>query len=169
MNEDRESNLIPLSKNDFRKVIGEDLENDKNRNIISLIITGFERSPKYITDQLGIEPTETRLSGESYDLKFGKTAVTRIAEENLWQYERIETTAEFISDQVELFISEIIKPRSKQLLAISKDANVSFQIIQYYYTGSNPGYFLSKEIINTLAEIGSEVDIDCYCLSSDMD
>jgi hypothetical protein len=40
-------------------------------------------------------------------------------------------------------------------------------MVQYYYTGHNPGYGFKKEQIKILADINAEIDMDIYCLSKD--
>ena len=75
---------------------------------------------------------------------------------------------EFIGDIIDKFFKEIIIPRIDLIKEIGQKCEaVRFIIVQYYYTGNNPGYGFEKEQIKVLAEINAEVDMDIYCLGED--
>ena len=75
---------------------------------------------------------------------------------------------EFIGDIIDKFFKEIIIPRIDLIKEIGQKCEaVRLIIVQYYYTGNNPGYGFEKEQIKVLAEINAEVDMDIYCLGED--
>ena len=63
------------------------------------------------------------------------------------------------------FIKEIIIPRKKIFVQLSKSSYLQFQIVQYYYNSCNPEIVIEKEDNRVLCEIDACLDIDIYCLS----
>ncbi|MDB4769094.1 DUF4279 domain-containing protein [Saprospiraceae bacterium] len=154
----------PLKKNEFSKIFKNQGEEGINQNHIKFSISGFEFNHESISRNLGLTPTKVYSVGEKI---IWNNKVTRIVNENLWEYEWKNKSNEFLPDWVEEFIAEIIEPRIESILSVSENCVVMLTIIQYYYTSHNPGYLFSSKSIEILSKINSELQLDIYCLRDD--
>jgi len=130
-----------------------------NENYITLKFSDFEFPPEILTKKLNLDPTHTALLGETR----GKTILKWNS--NMWSYEEFIKTNDFIGDLVKNFISRIITPRLKEIKVLTDAHYGELSIVQYYYSGWNPGYHFSKGILSVINKTGLDIDIDTYCLS----
>jgi len=135
-----------------------------NQNHIILGFFDFADTPDSITNLMGLEPLDKGIKGETY-LTGSKQHVEKVRECNVWTYEQKTTTNEFIGDLIAKFIEEIIKPRVDKIKSVTKDSNVQFRIVQYYYQGCNPGIYIKPEHNKILADLNCSIELDLYCLS----
>jgi hypothetical protein len=141
-----------------------DQNKETNQNHISLSFFDFDCDPKDITDELQLSPTSIGEKGGEYSIGPPENRIIKTNEYNYWQYKWSIDTNEFIGNIITRFIIEIIEPRAANILSLASKASIHFQVAQYYYDGCNPGVFINKECIKTLADIGADIDIDIYCL-----
>lgn len=137
------------------------MNNGINKNYIALKFFDFDFSPQIISEKIALIPTKTSLKGERRNPKF-----SLICKSNEWMYEEFNKTNDFIGDLVQEFISRIIIPRLKEIKALTGAHYGELSIVQWYYSGCNPGYHFSKDILTVINDTGLEIDIDTYCLSS---
>lgn len=134
-----------------------------NKNLAILRLFGFEYDPLIITNRLGISPKKTGIKGEKYYR--GKSSIPSHWDFNHWEYEWKKLSPAYIGEFITEFFNEILIPRQKELVEISKNCpTIRIVIVQYYYNGCNPGYNLTKEQIAIMAEINAEIEFDVYCL-----
>ncbi|MCF8373311.1 MAG: DUF4279 domain-containing protein [Bacteroidales bacterium] len=157
-----------MKKKDYRKIMGTDSIPKINQNHVILRFIDFDFDPNDITKKLGLKPLSIARQGEEYFV--GHKRIRKIWEFNHWDYELKTNTNDFIGDTVDQFFNEIISPRLDEIKEISqKSKTTRLIIVQYYYSGPNPGYGFEKEQVKILAEINAEIDMDIYCLGDDKD
>lgn len=142
-------------------------DKDEQINRIHLILSfmDFKCSPEEFTTELQLQPSSTGIKGEEYLLSDGVRKKMRGCSH--WEYEWKICSNEFIGDYLTTFINEIIKPRIAVIKRMNADCVTRLTIVQYYYTGCNPGIRFEKEEIRILSEIGAEIDVDLYVLTED--
>jgi hypothetical protein len=159
-----EKDLRPLTPKDYKNLSGK--TSGINRNILSLGIYGFNEDPLFITEFLNLQPNSHGKKGEEYFIGKNKD-IKKIVDENYWTYKWEQESNDFIGDFIEKFIDEIILQKFYKFKELSKKCEIQFQIVQYYYTGWNPGVHIDKKKLKVLSEIEASIDIDIYCLSEE--
>ena len=155
-----------LDKKDYKKITGS-IDSEINRNHLILRFLDFNFDPDIITQKLGLEPISTGQKGHEYFIGPQKD-IPKNRECNHWDYEWKIKTNDFIGDLIDKFFEEIIIPRLESIKDIGLNCQtIRFIIVQYYYSGHNPGYGFEKEQIKILADINAEIDMDIYCLCED--
>ena len=155
-------NIKRLDKKDF-----EVNETGINQNHLRLSFLDFDFDPELITKKLELEPLSTGQKGDEYFIGSQKQ-ISKTRDCNHWEFEWKNTSNDFIGDYISEFFKEIIIPRLDLIKGIASNCRiVRFNIVQYYYSGHNPGYTFEKEQIRTLSDINAEIDIDTYCLCKD--
>ncbi len=143
--------------------------NDKeiNQNHLILRFIDFDFSPDLITKNVGLKPLSVGKKGEEYFVGSQKR-ILKIRDCNHWDYEWKVYSNEFIGDITNKFFNEILIPRKELIKEIGLSCQTTrLVIVQYYFTGHNPGFNFKKEQIQVLAEINAEIDMDIYCLCED--
>lgn len=138
---------------------------DTNVNHIILWFLNFDHSPEEITEKLGLSPTRTAVKGQER-LNSGSTN-KKIHKFSFWEYEWEIESNEFIGELADKFIDEIIRPRIQEIKMLAVTIDAEFKIVQYYYSGCNPGYHFSVDKMKILCEANLEIDIDAYCLTEE--
>jgi hypothetical protein len=155
-------NFRRLTKKDYLRLMGNNSEVNQNHLIIRFL--DFDFSPDLITKKMGLEPTSTGQKGEEYFIGPQKEN-SKFRECSHWDYEWKIKTNDFICDLFDRFFKEIIISRIDSIKNIGLNCKTTrLIIVQYYYSGQNPGYGFVKEQIKILADINAEVDMDIYCL-----
>lgn len=158
--------LKRLNREDFKKLSGS-ADSGTNRNHLILKFIDFDFHPDIITEKTGLQPLSIGLKGEKYFVG-KKNQIKKIRDCNYWEYEWKEISNDFIGDLIDRFFVEIIIPKLDLFKEVSHHCEiVRLVIVQYYYTGYNPGYGFTKEQINILSNINADVDVDIYCLCED--
>lgn len=156
-----------LDKKEFKKLTGKASDSETNRNHLMLSFIDFDFDPYLITKNLGLNPISAGKKGDEYFIGAQKD-ILRINDCNYWDYEWKITTNDWIGDLIERFFKEIIVPRFDTIKEIGSDCQTTrFTIVQYYFTGHNPGYGFEKEQIKILADLNAEIELDIYCLCDD--
>ncbi len=146
--------------------ISENGSSEINQNHIILRFIDFDLDPNVVSRKLGLEPLSIARQGEEYFV--GKRRVRKTWEFNHWDYELKTETNEFIGSTMDQFFNEVLIPKSTEIKEISQLSRITrFIVVQYYYTGPNPGYCFDKEQVKLLADISAEIDMDIYCLCED--
>lgn len=138
---------------------------DINENHITLIFSDFSCAPDAITGTLGIEPTKTGIKGQEYYIGPQDNKQRKVWPYNYWALRIIKKENNFISEFVDGFLNEVVKPNKEKIKALSAECEVELSIAQYYYSGCNPGFHFTADNLQVLTEIGAELDLDIYCLS----
>lgn len=138
-----------------------------NKNYITLKFFNFRCSPEVLTKELGLTPTKTGIKGQSYWQGAKDSKIKKIWPHNYWEYRVTKKGNNWISGQVDQFIDEIIIPKKAILKKIISTCEAEFSIVQYYYSGCNPGLHFDNKRLQVISEIGAEIDIDIYCLSEE--
>ena len=120
-----------------------------------------------LSARLQLESTKTALKGEEYSVGAAHKKLTRTYKWNYWEYRWTRSEERFIGELVEEFMANTIEPRKEILRGVIATCSAELSIVQYYYSGCNPGIHLSHRTLDTLSYIGAEVDIDIYCLDED--
>ena len=155
-----------LDKKDYKKLMGAESDSEINQNHVILRFIDFDFNPEVITNKIGLEPLSIARQGEEYFV--GSQKIRKIWEFNHWDYELKTKTNDFIGDTISQFFNETIIPRLNEIKEISQKSRITrLIVVQYYYTGHNPGYEFDKEQIKILADINAEIDMDIYCLCED--
>ncbi len=134
-----------------------------NQNHIILGFFEFDFSPDIFTKEMGLVPLKQGVKGDKYVIGSNRQD-EKIHEYNMWIHELKIETNEFIAGTIAKYIDEIIKPRIDIIRHLTKNCNVQFRIVQYYYDGCNPAIYIKREHNKILADINSSIDIDLYCL-----
>ena len=134
-----------------------------NENYIELKIFDFENHEE-ISNILNLKPTNVWKKGEEYLFGDKTKGIKKIRKENYWEYRSKEITNEWIGNQIEKFIKEIIEPRIELIKKISNKFHSEFSVVQYMYDGCNPGLYFDKKILKVINECGLELNIDFYVL-----
>jgi len=155
-----------LDKKDYKNLMGSS-DSEINRNHLILRFLDFDFDPDLITKKLELEPLSTGQKGDEYFVGPQKQII-KFRECSHWDYEWKIKSNDFIGDLINKFFNEIIIPRLSSIKEICLNCKtIRFIIVQYYYTGHNPGYGFEKEQIKILADINAEIDMDIYCLCED--
>jgi hypothetical protein len=136
---------------------------DTNVNHVILWFLNFDNSPEEITEKLGLIPTRTAIKGQ--ERSNSSIANKKIHKFSFWEYEWKIESNQFVGELADKFIEEIIKPRIGEIKMLADTIDAEFKIVQYYYSGYNPGYHFSVDKMKILSEANLEIDIDTYCLS----
>lgn len=159
--------LKRFDKSDYKMLNGGGVDSEINGNHIILCFSDFDFDPDIISHRLGLEPLYKRFKGEQYFIGT-KNVLSRISDCNYWGYEWKSVSNDFIGDFIDEFFNKIIIPKLPLIQEISKKCGyICLNIVQYYYTGYNPGYAFNNKQIKLLAEINADIDIDVYCLCED--
>ena len=140
---------------------------DIDENHTTLKFFNFRCSPEELTKELGLEPTKTAIKGKSYSQGPNGHKIEKIWPYNYWEYRITKKENKWISEQVDQFIDEIIIPKKGILKKIISSCEAEFSIVQYYYSGCNPGLHFDNKRLQLISDIGAEIDIDIYCLSEE--
>lgn len=155
-----------LNKSDFNKLQNSDNESEINQNHVILRFIDFDFNPDEITNKFGLKPLSIARQGEDYFV--GKRKVKKTWKFNHWDFELKTKSNEFMGETINEFFKTVIEPRLDLIKEVSDRSKITrLIIIQYYYSGCNPGYVFEKEQIKILASINAEIDMDIYCLSKD--
>lgn len=147
--------------------MGTNDESEINQNHLIFRFLDFDFDPDLITQKLLLQPFSTGQKGEEYFIGPQKD-IPRIRDCSHWDFEWKIKTNDFIGDFIDKFFKEIIVPRLESIKEIGLNSQaIRFIIVQYYYTGYNPGYRFEKEQIKILADLNAEIDMDIYCLYED--
>ena len=133
-----------------------------NLNHIELKFFDFDISIENLSSLLNLKPTKSWLKGDlvSYNKNSGI-----LRKQNYWGFEYKTETNEFIGNDIEKFINEIIKPRIKLIKELTKLSHGEFGVTQYYSIGINPGYYFTKKDLEIIYKSGLELNVDCYIMN----
>lgn len=157
-------NFDPLKPSDYKNAFPNMDTNGENSYYVYLSIEGFEGSHEEITNLLGLEPSKIWQVGQKLFSPNGK--YIRTIEKNLWEY-KIAELGGSSSDLLEKYVFEVVKPRVDKINRIAKDSQVMLTLVEFYQTSFNPGYLVSREVINLLSEINCSLQFDIYCLRTE--
>lgn len=138
-----------------------------NENHTTLKIFGFEGSAAELSARLQLEPTKTALKGENRNFGPSHQREKRAYPWNYWELRWIRSEDRFIEELVEEYVTQVVEPRKDTLKDVIATCSAELSVVQYYYSGCNPGFHLSSKALNILSHIGAEIDVDIYCLASE--
>lgn len=138
-----------------------------NENHTTLKIFGFEGPVAELNARLQLEPTKIALKGEERSCGPSYRGEKRVYPWNYWEFRWTRSENRFIGDLVEEFMAHVVEPRKGALKEIIATCSGELSVVQYYYSGCNPGFHLSAKTLSLLSHIGIEVNVDIYCLASE--
>ncbi len=138
---------------------------DINENHITLKLFNFICSPDDLTKELGLVPTKTGIKGQEFFIGSQVKKIKKVWPHNYWEYRVIKKEKNWVSEHVNQFIDNIIKPKEEKLKDIITSCEAELSIVQYYYCGCNPGFHFDNEKLQSITNIGASLDLDIYCLS----
>lgn len=127
---------------------------------VEFLITGTKISADEITKLIGVSPTRSWDMGDFIP----KTNLRR--KHNGWclSYDDSEKIKDI--DEAMLFLLNILLPKSKQIIQISKEYDLECEMNTVIYISDQvPAINLSKEIVCGLAELRAMIDIDIILLN----
>ncbi len=129
---------------------------------VAFMLMGFESAPEEITEKVGITPSETWKTGDFVT----KKSVMR-HQSNGWQLNsQLEKTAE-LEDHIQSVLEQL-KPSWQSFIEISIDCYVEISCAIYLYSDNQlPAIHFNKEIVQQIAELNADIDIDLYNLTDD--
>jgi len=140
---------------------------DINENHTTLKLFEFTCSLEELTNRIGLEPTQSGIKGQIWRLAAKPVEIVRTWPHNHWEYRVTKNESKSISDQIDEFVDEVLLPRIEPLKEIISSCEAELSVVQYYYTGCNPGLHFGNRRLKLISDIGLELDIDIYCLSAD--
>lgn len=120
-------------------------------------IVGFEYDINYINKILDMKPTKSWNKGEKRH-----PSATILHKQNGWMLRSNLPSNSTINDQAHDLI-ESIRPKKKQLIDLSKKAEITIYCSVYTSLG-RPEIYFGKDIIKFLSEINAAIDVDSYIL-----
>lgn len=111
-----------------------------------------------ITAVIGISPTETREQGEPMKYRPGK-----IREESVWKVHSPLPRDEIFMDAHISALLGVLEPKRDVRKTLQSKYETGINCVGYY-TDANPGFHMSTELIQKLADWNVPVDFDLYCL-----
>jgi hypothetical protein len=136
-----------------------------NQNHIAIKFFNFTCSHDNISKEIDLEPTRIGIKGNEYFIGPEHNKIRKIWPYNFWEYRVLIEENTWISDLVDQFIDNIIKPRHDKIKNIMASCESEFSVVQYFYDGCNPGLHFDKQKLQIISSIGASLDIDIYCLS----
>jgi len=133
---------------------------DKTTVMIEFSIYGEEFKPNYITEQLGIMPSETYLKGEI--IRNGRAE----RKETAWTISTGYEVSIDINEQLEK-IMLLLEGKIDKLVEL-KDSlclNMLFMIVVKIENNEVPAMYFKKRFIDFASRIGAEVGFDTYIYS----
>jgi hypothetical protein len=138
-----------------------------NENHTTLKIFGFKGPVAELNARLQLKPTKTALKGEERSYGPSHRGEKRVYPWNYWEFRWTRSENRFIGDLVEEFMAQVVEPRKDALKEVIATCSGELSVVQYYYSGCNPGFHLSAKTLSLLSHTGVEVDVDIYCLASE--
>lgn len=108
-----------------------------------------------ISSALCMEPTESWRKGDP-----GQYSPTR-PDSGWCLYSQLPRTNLRIDEHVETLLS-VLEKHATTIRAFSERFK-TYLVCVGYYSDSSPGFFLSKDVIEQLANLGLSLDCDLYC------
>jgi hypothetical protein len=139
----------------------------KNEIVLEFCIWGFEDvAPKYITQELGIEPVKVYIKGEKKNPKFAA-----VAKRNGWRMgSGLDRYASF-EDQMKAML-DVIESKIDLFRPFCKKYYCEFScaiFIRYDNEESTPSVHLDARYNRLIKELNIEFDVDLYCLPNKED
>ena len=126
---------------------------------VRFILTGFECAPAEITERLGLDPSRTWMVGDPM------LGGARVYKKNGWRLELIDDDASGVEALVEQLLQQL-EPSGDAIaeLALENYAEISCIVFATEYV---PALHFSHKTLQRITQLGAEIDIDLYCLTSD--
>lgn len=134
----------------------------ETENQVKYAIYDFECSPDELTMQLGLEPTETYIKGETRLV--GKIKHKVINKENAWVLKSTLSVNSSVEEHI-LHLLKIIEPYEERFLKIANKYYTEFSCGIHFYE-VNPGIQFDEKIIKKIARLNARIDLDMYCMSN---
>lgn len=138
------------------------MDKKNNEIYVAFTLTDFDCGPEEITARVGITPAETWKMGEFINKK-----KTMRYEYNGWQvHSKPEKTEELENHLISVL--EQLKIGWKFLVEISRLYYAEISCAIYIYSDTErPTIHFSKQVIQKIAELNADIDVDIYILTDD--
>jgi len=117
-------------------------------------VSEFDCKPEEISKLLGLEPTIVKLKGEPF-------THGRLRRRSSWEYHSTLPRSEIFQDKHLSNLMVELLPRVTKIKDIGNRHSIGISCVGYY-TNVNPGFHMSKELINQCAQLGVSIDFDLY-------
>jgi Domain of unknown function (DUF4279) len=130
-----------------------------NEISVSFTLTGLDLDPEQITKLLKISPTNTWRLGDL----IGKSILR--CKHNGWRLNsELENSAD-LENHIE-YLLKTLQQSWQTLVEICSQYDAEISCVIYSYEAQGPAIHFDKEIIQCVAELNAEIDVDYYCLHS---
>jgi hypothetical protein len=130
-----------------------------NEVMVSLNLTSKERLPEEVSVLTGLRQTKMWRAGDVIE------GATRLYSCNGWSLESGLGSGADLESHI-LFLIKTIRPAIMALKELSENWDIELDCSVYAKSYVSPLYF-NREVVQVLAAIGAQVDIDLYCGGSD--
>lgn len=134
-----------------------------SHNHVSFNIYDFDCSHQELTSQIGIEPTEVRIKGETRLV--GKNKLKIVNKENVWILKSDLPLTMRVEEHIYNLLKKM-KPHEKELIKITQKFYTEFSCGLYFYE-TNPGIHLDNDLIKELSDLNTRIDLDMYCIGAE--
>jgi len=127
-------------------------------------IQRFSCDPSEITAALDLKPTQTWLKGDDTMpyLNRKKDHNWKGAKYNYWGIESGVSSSEDVETHLHALIKKI-HPKLAQIQSLDSTYHKRIWISAHYYTDNNPGLSLESQLLQELAELKIDMDMESWC------
>jgi hypothetical protein len=131
---------------------------------VAFRLMNFDCTPEEITSKIGIVPAESWRAGELVTKKGSMKH-----ESNGWEVDSHAPRFEDLETHVKSVLEQL-KPSWSSLVEISAQCYTEISCTIYIYSEAQvPAIHFDKDIVQQLAELNADIDIDLYILTDEED
>jgi hypothetical protein len=129
----------------------------KTSVLAAYTLTNFECDSSEISKVLALQPTKTWKLGDS----IGRSSLCY--EHNGWSLSVQIPGSEDLEEHIAQLLNKL-SPAWDKLIKLGHAYDAEFACVIYSYKTQGPGVHLSKKMLQSMAEINAEFDVDYYCM-----
>lgn len=118
-------------------------------------LTNFEVEPEVITNSLNVSPSKTWKKGDLV-----RPNTNSREKENGWQLKSNPDSSEELENHIQ-FIIESLRPNWDKLVKLASSCHIELSCV-IYIEDEVPSIHFDRKLIEQLAELKAEIDIDLY-------
>jgi hypothetical protein len=124
---------------------------------VSLRVVGFDGSPDKITAELGIDPDQQWIKGESINEQGGIHTHSR------WAITRPISMEDSLENQLGALL-EVLEARADAVRSVAADYEAGICVYGYIREATHPETYLEPETLARLVELNLSLDFDFYAI-----
>ena len=138
-----------------------------NNLSIALKICDFKFDHEFLTNLLGIVPTDIHKEGFEYEYGSPLNKIIKKYESNYWEYRiHVKRNSVWIKTIIDKFVEEVIFNKIKAFESIKNLSYVELYIGVYFDTSSGlDSFHFDHQLIKLFSELNIEIDIDQYIVN----